>query len=281
MKTKILFALAAGMFMMQSCNNDDHPLTQADNAEAVLAAKYPSAKNVEWKTQGAYKVADFKNNNTSTVAWFDQQAQWQMTETDVPYNSIPEAVKKAFETSEYATWKIEDVDKIERLNMETVYVIEVEKGNKEVDLYYSPTGVLVKTVVDTDNEPNDSNDYINYIPKQPTTGINKIIAQKYPKAKIVEVDRENGKIEVEIVDGNVRRDVYFDQSEKWLYTQTDVRVSSLPQSVVRAASASYPGYRIDDAEYWETPAGNYYLLELEKGNSEIKVKISPSGQLVR
>lgn len=44
MKTKILFALAAGMFMMQSCNNDDHPLTQADNAEAVLAAKYPSAK---------------------------------------------------------------------------------------------------------------------------------------------------------------------------------------------------------------------------------------------
>ncbi|RRD59559.1 PepSY-like domain-containing protein [Tannerella forsythia] len=281
MKTKILFALAAGMFMMQSCNNDDHPLAQTDNVEAVLAAKYPSAKNVEWKTQGAYKVADFKNNNTSTVAWFDQQAQWQMTETDIPYNALPAAVKSAFQASEYATWKIEDVDKIERLNMETVYVIEVEKGNKEVDLYYSPTGVLVKTVVDTDNDQNDSDDYIHYIPQQPTTGINKIIAQKYPKAKIVEVDRENGMIEVEIVDGNVRRDVYFDQSEKWLYTQTDVRVSSLPQNVVQAASASYPGYRIDDAEYWETPAGNYYLLELERGNSEIKVKISPSGQIVR
>ncbi|MDO4702313.1 PepSY-like domain-containing protein [Tannerella sp.] len=281
MKTKILFALAAGMFMMQSCNNDDHPLAQTDNVEAVLAAKYPSAKNVEWKTQGSYKVADFKYENTSTVAWFDQYAQWQMTETDIPYRSLPAAVKKAFESSEYATWRIEDVDKIERLNMETVYVIEVEKANKEVDLYYSPTGVLVKTVVDTDNDQDDSDDYIHYIPQQPTTGINKIIAQKYPKAKIVEVDHENGRIEVEIVDGNVRRDVYFDHSEKWLYTQTDVRVSSLPQLVVKAISTSYPGYRIDDAEYWETPAGNYFLLEIERGKSEMKVRVSPTGQIIR
>ena len=43
-----------------------------------------------------------------------------MTETDIPYQSLPEAVRTSFEASQYANWKIEDVDKVERLNTETV-----------------------------------------------------------------------------------------------------------------------------------------------------------------
>ena len=32
---------------------------------------------------------------------------------------------------------MEDVDKLERKEMAVVYIIEVEKGNQEMDLYYS------------------------------------------------------------------------------------------------------------------------------------------------
>ena len=44
--------------------------------------------------------------------------------------------------------------------MATLYVIEVEKGESELDLFYSSTGILVKIVVDTGHEE----DYDDYLP---------------------------------------------------------------------------------------------------------------------
>ena len=34
------------------------------------------------------------------------------------------------------------------------------------------------------------------------------------------------------------------------------------------------------AEYFETPAGNYYWIELEQGEKEVKVKINEDGQFI-
>lgn len=83
-----------------------------------------------------------------------------MTETDLPYQALPAAVKSAFESSEYAKWKVDDVDMLERPDMEKVYVIEVESGKQEFDLYYSEEGILVKSVADTDNDSE------NYLPAE-------------------------------------------------------------------------------------------------------------------
>lgn len=66
------------------------------------------------------------------------------TESDIPFESLPEAVKTSFNASEYARWRKEDVDKVERADMETIYVIEVEQGNQEMDLYYTEDGNLFK-----------------------------------------------------------------------------------------------------------------------------------------
>ena len=74
-----------------------------------------------------------------------------MTESDIPYEALPQPVKETFKQSEYAGWKIDDVDMLARAGMETIYVIEVEQGKQEVDLYYSPEGVLTRTEVDNDS----------------------------------------------------------------------------------------------------------------------------------
>jgi len=77
-------------------------------------------------------------------------------------------VQAAFRDSEYAGWRIDVVDMLEREGVETVYVIEAEgrSGGREteVDLYYSSDGVLVKKVVDADSDY----DYGDYIPARPT-----------------------------------------------------------------------------------------------------------------
>ena len=56
-------------------------------------------------------------------------------------NYEPELMYALDSKSEYADWKVDYIDKLERNGMETFYVIEVEtrSGNieKEADLYYS------------------------------------------------------------------------------------------------------------------------------------------------
>ena len=52
-----------------------------------------------------------------------------MTETDVRYENLPEPVLAAHKAGKYADWRVDDVDKLTREGMETLYVIEVEKGN--------------------------------------------------------------------------------------------------------------------------------------------------------
>ena len=149
---KNVFLLAAlSLCLFQSCDNDDNePVPGYVSAEtkAAFDEKYPAAKDVEWETRNDYLIVDFKQDKVEKEAWFDNSGTWYMTETDIPFAQLPDAVKTAFQQGEYSTWKVDDVDMIERRDVETVYVIETEQGNSEVDLYYSPDGILVKTVLD-------------------------------------------------------------------------------------------------------------------------------------
>ena len=48
-----------------------------------------------------------------------------------------------------------------------------------------------------------------------------------------------------------------------------------------ASSEKYAGYQIDDADFVETPdEGEYYLVELEKGELEVKVKVNAEGEFI-
>ena len=58
--------------------------------------------------------------------------------------------------------------------------------------------------------------------------------------------------------------------------------NELPETVTRAIASSekYAGYQIDDADFVETPGGEYYLVELEKGELEVKVKVNAEGEFI-
>ena len=99
-------------------------------------------------------VADFslagtrvgaQHGGSDLSAWFDNGGEWYMTQTDIPFTMLPEAVRTAFAATEYAAvpWSVDDVDMLEREGVETVYVIEVEKYDNgretEIDLYYPLT----------------------------------------------------------------------------------------------------------------------------------------------
>lgn len=292
---KTLLSIATATLLVVGCEqpNDSHQ-TIGEVSPQVLeafATRFPGAQNVSWTVKEGYAVATFSwsdpQASTSTSAcsaWFDNQGgSWSMTEAEIPYSALPQAVKQAFESSEYATWHIDNkVDVLMRSGEvePEIYVIEVEQAGSEVDLYYSPDGVLVKTLADAG--PNY--DYGDFIPSQPVSGVEEYIATNYPGARVVDIDVEPEGTEVEIIDGGVAREVHFDRNSAWLYTKTEMRRSELPAAVTKAWEGSeYAetlGYRLDDADYFETATdGDYYRLELESHNGDVKLKITPDGML--
>lgn len=279
MNRKILFLLATllSVFFL-SCSDDDESNWDIVSAEVrkTFEEKYPQASHVEWENKSDYKVAEFIYNSLETYAWFDSNGTWYMSETDIPFNSLPQAIKDAFNASEYSTWKVDDVDMLERKDTEVVYIIEVESQNKEIDLYYSAEGILIKAI-----EDNDNSGYENHIPQSVPSEISAFIHEKYPLARIIEIEFEKSQVEVNIIHDNKGKEVIFDSNYQWLYTSWDVRVNTLPQAVANIVNnPQYTGYYIDDAEFIESVQANYYLLELEKGNSEIKVKVHENGNIL-
>lgn len=153
MKAKIiLMALAVVGIGVAACSDDDDINIGKENkeVEAAFYQKYPDAERVSWEEERGYFVAKFWRSDLKAEvnAWFDAMAMWLFTETDIRYDALPQAVKNAFEASEYSDWQIDDVDMVERPEMETVYVLEVDKGKEEYGLFFSADGILLKAIPD-------------------------------------------------------------------------------------------------------------------------------------
>ncbi|MDO4165207.1 MAG: PepSY-like domain-containing protein [Bacteroides sp.] len=307
-------ALAAGLlFGFSACSEDSVSTldptvstTTTDLPSAVLeefSAKYPSASNVTWTTLDEYYVANFYLTSTrsagvvtNTTAWFNKtNGNWGMTKTEIPYSALPDAVKTAYEATEYgisgSSWVTDQtVDYLQRPDgSEDIYVIEASKTESgvetEVDLYYTETGVLVKEVIDAEND----NDHKEYLPQETATTINEWLAANLPNATIVEIDVEDdGTTEVELINNGWKLDVLFDSSLQWVYTKTEYNRNGLSQipdvvlTTLRSSTYYTTDYAIDDADKYETrDNGTYYVFELEYGNDQdVKLYIDEQGNLI-
>lgn len=284
MKKYLLPIAACLMLVFQGCDNDDNTEQPVDpQTEQALLNKYPTATNIRWSSENGYNIAEFiltsGSSRNECTAWFDWDNIWRMTKTELTFSELPTAVKEAFQSSEYSGWRIDDVEKLERDGIETIYVIEVEGRIDEVevdiDLHYSSEGILVRTDFEADG------DYTGLIPQSLSDAIVSYIEEHYPGARIVEIERENGITEVDIVDGHICRSLYFDSTNAWVRSEWDVPVHELPGAVTAAIAASeYSTWRIDDAEYVTTPTGDYYLVEVELGERERDLRIAPDGSFL-
>lgn len=275
MKTKsffltVLFMTVLAVFM--SCDDDDK-YTPEDVVVNALNNKYPNAKKVEWETKSGYKVADFNLDSKEVEAWFSPDGEWVMTETNIPYNELPQTVQTSFKGSTYANWRIDDVDKLERSNAETIYIIEVEQGETDIDLYYSEDGTLIKEINDNGNNPHE--------PLVISQAIIDKIKEMYPNAVFLEFDKEGAFIEIDIRDGNIHKEILFDSNNEWVSTTWEIRSSDVPEIVMNTLKSSeYGNYKIDEIDIVEKPDGKYYIFELESGNKEVHLTIKSDGTII-
>lgn len=299
MNIKFVFAtLIATGLTLSSCSNDNTDITTPDSGEVPAAvqqafsAQYKNATNVKWTRKGTYAVAQFTdtdNGGTQSVAWYDvTSAKWSMTDGDVPYSALPQAVRTAFESTEYAQspWTKEDeADVLSRNGAETIYVIEVEKNENgtetSIDLYITAEGVIVKTLIDQEAD----NDYEDYLPQSPAGSITDWIKAKYADAKIVDTESEDGLTEVDFVSGGLSKEALFDAQGNWIQTKTEYAYATLqlvPEAVIKAALSGAANAKVDEVTLYETAkAGNYYRVDLEnRYGDDTEIFVSTDGTVI-
>lgn len=274
MKAKLfmMVGLLCGAFVFTSCDDDDDRFVPESLVVKAFNQKYPEAGRTSWERKAGYLKAEFRIGSYEAEAWFDQQGNWLMTETDLPYKALPQAVAASFETGPYAQWRVDDVDRMERPDAGTVYIIEVEKGETDIDLHYAENGALIK-----EEAGNGDN---GHLPSVTPEAIRRIISELYPGAVILEIDTEARGTEVDILHENIHKEVWIDADNRWMHTEWEIRQAQVPEVVMEALrSSAYAAYRIDDIHIIERADGLFYEFELEKGDREIKVLFSQDGTL--
>jgi hypothetical protein len=132
--------------------------------------------------------------------------------------------------------------------------------------------LLALAVVGTSCDDDDNNVVLN-------DNVRTYINTHYPDAVILESEYNYGYLEVDIYHDSLNKELYFNSNDAWVKTTWDVAINALPPTVTAAITTAYPDYRIDDADYVDTPEGVYYSIELEKGESDLYIKIAPDGTI--
>lgn len=97
------------------------------------------------------------------------------------------------------------------------------------------------------------------------------LRQLYPAANHVDWENKAGYIVADFKnDARQEVEVWFDNQVKWAMTTTDFDkdFTAVPAAIIDNIRISdYGTWTMDDAEYVERPAGNYYIVEVEKQGS--------------
>jgi len=73
----------------------------------------------------------------------------------------------------------------------------------------------------------------------------------------------------------------FDNTGKWLETETEIKASALPASVQTALSKDFAGFKINEASKIESVRnGNCFEAEIEKGEDTYDVLFTTDGKVL-
>lgn len=277
----ILFTAFAGMaglaVLLTACdNNDDDHKNAIEPTEPVVQAfneKYPDASHPIFTIEGNYYVAEFTNNGVPTEAWLTEQGKWMMDKADTPFNQLPQPVTSAFNNGLYAGWKVDDTYTIRRDSMATIYKIEAEQGNSDLDLYYSPYGNLIRSVPDKGNE-----DAPIIIPAEVHTLMNLTFAT----CQLLYIQSNADGYILNLLDGEVYKIAQLNKEYRWQSTSYQIAEQDVPAIVMNAfQSTGYAGDTIQSITVKLDANGTFYIFNVDHNGQSTEVIFDALGNGVK
>jgi hypothetical protein len=164
-----IIMLLIALSLLGACTKKDEVLNQLtdkkvitkttpDKVKEAFKTKYPNAQNAEWESEeGVYEV-EFVLGEKKYEAEFDGDANWLITETEIKFEDLPNPIKNILEKN-YSEYEIEEVEQVETAEFdEMLYEIEMEKDDKEIELFFNASGEIKKQEVENDNEEEDDDE---------------------------------------------------------------------------------------------------------------------------
>ena len=113
---------------------------------SAFKTKFPTATKATWEIENKTEFeVNFKINGEEVSANFDNTGKWLETETEIKVAALPTTVQATL-TKEFSGFKVEEASKIERVENGKCYEAEIEKGEENFNLLFTPDGkVLSKT----------------------------------------------------------------------------------------------------------------------------------------
>jgi len=114
------------------------------------------------------------------------------------------------------------------------------------------------------------------------TAVTSAFKAKFPNATKTSWEMENAnEYEASFKLNGKEVSANFDNTGKWLETETEIKVSALPAAVKAALSKDFAGFKIEEASKIESAKdGNCYEAELEKGEETFDVLFLPNGKIL-
>lgn len=229
MKTNKIIPFILGILLFVSCNSKKDIDVDQD-VENAFFQQYEDATSLEWDiVENKYWVAEFRNDGSYCRAWYNNNAQWLMTETNELLfdKDLPEEIVYDFTNNrKCAKDNIINICKVEFSDVETRYVIEVNKDNSGFYLFYRRKGELFKTIQ-------------NYWDNRPiiiTQEISDYIREKHDQeTSIIDADLKDNPRKVEIYEKKYKT-ICFDSFSEWLATYWEIEIDEVPELVQKALS---------------------------------------------
>lgn len=121
--------------------------------EAVKNAfqkQYPQASQVQYDDKLIFVLVHFYPgqelpfSDSLHTAKYSSKGIWQLTDTPMPYDELPQAVKDGFEKSKYTRWQRDHTYKVFLPGRQLRYKIQVEKNIlQKKNLYFEQDGRLI------------------------------------------------------------------------------------------------------------------------------------------
>ncbi len=142
---KKFFLTSALLFTGIAVNAQDIKTSSVPEAVKQSFTKlYPNIVDVKWEMEEGNYEAKFKQNKEKTDLLFDTSGKLIQTETKLSSaNDLPAAITATLK-KDFSGYEFEDFEKIITAEGKELYEVEAEMKEKEYELLFDASGLLVK-----------------------------------------------------------------------------------------------------------------------------------------
>lgn len=146
---KSLFTLVIALLITVTANAQkvENKIKEAvvpASVKDAFKAKHPGMVVKQWELDNGKYEADFKNGKAKYTAVFSTEGKWLITGTELKKKDIPKNILDQIKAGAYKDWKVNQARSVETEEVPKEIIVEVEKGDDDVMLYFDADGKFLR-----------------------------------------------------------------------------------------------------------------------------------------